>query len=32
LADDWARIGFEKTASNGRRFYRGLALRLVGER
>ncbi len=32
LADDWARLGFEKTASNGRRFYRGLALRLVGER
>jgi len=32
LADDWARLGFEKTASNGRRFYRGLALRLAGER
>jgi putative DNA primase/helicase len=32
LADDWARLGFEKTASNGRRFYRGLTLRLAGER
>jgi putative DNA primase/helicase len=32
LADDWARLGFEKTASNGRRFYRGLALRLAGQR
>jgi P4 family phage/plasmid primase-like protien len=32
LADDWARLGFEKTASNGRRFYRGVKLRLVGER
>jgi putative DNA primase/helicase len=32
LADDWARLGFEKTASNGRRFYRGLALRLAGDR
>jgi P4 family phage/plasmid primase-like protien len=32
LADDWARLGFEKTASNGRRFYRGVALRLAGER
>jgi P4 family phage/plasmid primase-like protien len=32
LADDWARLGFEKTASNGRRFYRGVTLRLVGER
>ena len=32
LADDWARLGFEKTASNGRRFYRGLALQFVGER
>jgi putative DNA primase/helicase len=32
VADDWARLGFEKTASNGRRFYRGVALRLAGER
>jgi P4 family phage/plasmid primase-like protien len=32
LADDWARLGFEKTASNGRRFYRGVTLRLAGER
>jgi putative DNA primase/helicase len=32
LADDWARLGFEKTASNGRRFYKGLTLRLAGER
>jgi len=32
LADDWARLGFEKTTSNGRRFYRGVTLRLAGER
>jgi P4 family phage/plasmid primase-like protien len=32
VADDWARLGFGKTASNGRRFYRGVALRLAGER
>jgi putative DNA primase/helicase len=32
VADDWARLGFEKTASNGRRFYRGVALRFAGER
>lgn len=32
VADDWARLGFEKTAVNGRRFYRGVALRLAGER
>jgi putative DNA primase/helicase len=32
VADDWARLGFEKSASNGRRFYRGVALRLAGER
>jgi putative DNA primase/helicase len=32
VADDWARLGFEKTAANGRRYYRGVALRLAGER
>ncbi len=32
VADDWARLGFEKTTSNGRRFYRGVGLRLAGER
>jgi putative DNA primase/helicase len=32
VADDWARLGFEKTASNGRRFYRGVGLRLPGAR
>src|SRR5215210_2689684 len=30
VADDWARLGFEKSASNGRRFYRGVGLRLPG--
>ena len=30
VSDDWARLGFEKTASNGRRFYRGVGLRLPG--
>jgi P4 family phage/plasmid primase-like protien len=28
VADDWARLGFEKTAANGRRFYRGVSLQL----
>jgi P4 family phage/plasmid primase-like protien len=32
VADDWRRLGFEKTTINGRRFYRGVALRLPGER
>jgi P4 family phage/plasmid primase-like protien len=32
VSDDWARLGFEKTASNGRRFYRGVGLRLPGAR
>ncbi|MBA3387759.1 MAG: hypothetical protein H0U02_00130 [Rubrobacter sp.] len=32
VADDWARLGFEKTTSNGRRFYRGVGLPLAGER
>lgn len=32
VADDWARLGFEKTTANGRRFYRGVGLRLPGAR
>jgi putative DNA primase/helicase len=32
VSDDWARLGFEKTTSNGRRFYRGVGLRLPGAR
>jgi P4 family phage/plasmid primase-like protien len=32
VADDWSRLGFEKAAANGRRFYRGVGLRLPGMR
>jgi putative DNA primase/helicase len=29
VSDDWARLGFEKFAANGRRFYRGVGLRVA---
>ena len=32
VAADWARLGFERSTANGRRVYRGVQVRLPGER
>ena len=32
VSDDWTRLGFERFTTNGRRFYRGVGLKLAGER